>query len=67
MPIYEYKCLKCNYDFEHFNFSLKSIKKSDPLLCPRCSGKCEKKFPTGTTFILKGQGWYKTDYGHKRE
>ena len=57
MPIYEYKCTKCNEQFEEIQkFS------DDPLnKCKSCGGKL-KKLITNTSFVLKGSGWYVTDY-----
>jgi len=57
MPIYEYKCTKCNKQFEL------NRKITDPLLteCKVCGGKL-KKLISSTSFILKGSGWYVTDY-----
>lgn len=57
MPIYEYKCLKCEEEFE-------VIQKmsDDPLTeCKSCGGEL-KKLITNTSFVLKGGGWYVTDY-----
>ncbi len=34
MPIFEYKCKKCNHNFEEFVFS--SATSSDELPCPVC-------------------------------
>lgn len=60
MPIYEYKCLQCNHEFEAMQkFS------DDPLdTCPDCGGKV-KKVISHSTFQLKGSGWYLTDYAKK--
>ncbi|MBI5675275.1 MAG: zinc ribbon domain-containing protein [Nitrospirae bacterium] len=57
MPIYEYKCTKCNKQFEV------NQKMADPLLteCRVCGGKL-KKLITSSSFVLKGGGWYVTDY-----
>lgn len=57
MPIYEYKCTKCNEEFEVMQ------KISDDLLteCSSCGGEL-KKLITSTSFVLKGGGWYVTDY-----
>lgn len=57
MPIYEYKCTKCNEQFEVIQkFSDEPLKK-----CKSCDGKL-KKLITNTSFVLKGSGWYVTDY-----
>ncbi len=60
MPMYEYRCLSCGLEFEklqHF---------SDPPIttCEACGGQV-KKLISQTSFILKGTGWYVTDYGRK--
>jgi len=57
MPIYEYKCTKCNEQFE-----VMQKMSDDPLTeCTKCGGEL-KKLITGTSFVLKGGGWYVTDY-----
>ena len=57
MPIYEYECLDCGKQFEVFQkFS------EDPLSrCHDCGGHVHKLI-SRTSFILKGTGWYATDY-----
>lgn len=57
MPIYEYVCLKCGKEQEIIQkFS------DDPLkTCPVCKGEM-KKLISNTSFVLKGSGWYTTDY-----
>jgi putative FmdB family regulatory protein len=60
MPIYEYKCLKCGEIFEVFQ------KLSDPP--PKshtCGSRRVQRVMSRTSFILKGTGWYITDYGRK--
>ncbi len=57
MPIYEYECLDCGKQCE-------VIQKFDdePLSsCPDCSGHMHKLI-SHTSFVLKGTGWYVTDY-----
>jgi putative FmdB family regulatory protein len=60
VPIYEYQCRKCH--------DVKEViqKLQDPPLrkCPSCGGKLEKMMSPGA-FVLKGTGWYATDYGVK--
>lgn len=60
MPIYEYQCRKCHEVKEAIQ------KFQDPPLrkCPSCGGKLEKMVSPGA-FVLKGAGWYQTDYGNK--
>lgn len=58
MPIYEYKCYNCDYEFEVFQkMSESSISK-----CPKCEEDKVKRLISNTSFHLKGTGWYKTDY-----
>jgi len=62
MPIYEYECLNCGDISEAFQkFSDKPLTS-----CPKCSGNL-KKIISNTSFVLKGTGWYKTDYATKQE
>ena len=57
MPIYEYKCQQCNKCLEIMQ------KFSDAPLstCADCGGEM-KKLISNTSFVLKGSGWYVTDY-----
>lgn len=57
MPIYEYKCLNCGKDHE----IMRKITDKPLLKCPDCGGKM-KKMISNTSFVLKGTGWYATDY-----
>ncbi len=59
MPIYEYKCNKCGV-FE----VMQGIKEASLRKCPTCEGKVERQISRGS-FILKGSGWYATDYAKK--
>ncbi|MBW2569283.1 MAG: zinc ribbon domain-containing protein [Deltaproteobacteria bacterium] len=47
MPIYEYKCEKCNHSFEKLVFS--SDKKV--VICPKCNNKDVKRLLSSTCFI----------------
>jgi len=60
MPVYEYECLSCGKRHEVMQ------KFSDLVLteCPVCKGKL-KKLISNTSFVLKGSGWYVTDYARK--
>jgi len=57
MPVYEYKCIKCG---EQFEVTQKIT--DDPLTdCNICGGEL-RRLITNTSFVLKGSGWYVTDY-----
>lgn len=61
MPIYEYQCQECG---EHLE-KMQRIT-ADPLkTCPACGEDTLKKLISQTSFVLKGGGWYVTDYGGK--
>src|SRR6266403_2106533 len=57
MPTYEYECLKCPRVFEVRQ------RITEPALetCDRCGGPIHRLL-SATPFILKGGGWYVTDY-----
>ena len=58
MPIYEYKCSKCEHQFEMIQrFSDNPIE-----ICPACNKKSVKKLVSAPSFRLKGGGWYETDF-----
>lgn len=60
MPIYEYRCQDCDYAFER----IQKFSDSPIDTCPTCSGFV-KKLISRSTFHLKGDGWYVTDYARK--
>ena len=58
MPIYEYKCSKCEHQFEVIQrFSDNPVES-----CPECNEKPVKKLVSAPSFRLKGRGWYETDF-----
>lgn len=60
MPIYEYRCDDCGELFEKIQkFTDEPLKK-----CELCGGKAHRII-SKSTFILKGTGWYVTDYASK--
>jgi putative FmdB family regulatory protein len=60
MPIYEYECLSCSERKEVLQrFSDEPLK-----TCPVCGGEM-KRLISNSSFILKGSGWYLTDYARK--
>jgi len=58
MPIREYKCTKCGDTTE----VIQKINEKPLEICSKCGGKLEKLI-SNSSFVLKGSGWYKTDYG----
>ncbi len=60
MPIYEYRCGKCGHEFEEWQ------KITDPATarCSECGGEAGRLI-SNTSFVLKGTGWYATDYARK--
>lgn len=61
MPIYEYRCRACDNVFEEWQ---KDFKEREPG-CPSC-GEPAERLISHTSFILKGGGWYVTDYCGKK-
>src|SRR5215475_284035 len=57
MPTYEYECLKCRRVFE-----IRQRISEPPLtVCDACGGQV-RRLLSAAPFILKGEGWYVTDY-----
>lgn len=63
MPIYEYHCKKCNYQFEQ----LQKITDDVLVICPKCGQNSLQKMVSQTSFTLKGTGWYVTDFKDKKK
>lgn len=63
MPIYEYECKKCNATFEAMqSVSAKPLKTCNGLGCnDKDNGKVHR-LVSASGFILKGSGWYTSDY-----
>ncbi len=62
MPIYEYECQKCKKHHE----VMQKITDKPLSKCPDCAGKL-KKMISNTSFVLKGTGWYATDYASDKK
>ncbi len=60
MPVYEYRCEKCGAEFEVSEKITAPFKRK----CRFCSGKAVRLI-SASSFILKGSGWYVTDYARK--
>jgi putative FmdB family regulatory protein len=63
MPIYEYQCEACGHSLE----ALQQL--SDPLLkkCPDCGKPKLRRLLSAPMFLLKGSGWYETDFKSDKE
>ena len=61
MPIYEYRCENCKYEFEELIFP------DEPPIedCPKCTKKEVRQLISTPSFSLKGGGWYSEHYGLK--
>jgi putative FmdB family regulatory protein len=59
MPTYEYQCDACENNFDEFQgINDKPLKK-----CPKCGkSKLRRVFGTGAAILIKGSGFYQTDY-----
>ena len=63
MPIYEYKCEKCNASFEAMQpVSAKPLKTCNGLGCNDKDNGRVHRLVSASGFILKGSGWYTSDY-----
>ncbi len=58
MPIYDYKCSKCEHQFE----VIQRLSDNPVESCPACNKKTVKKLVSAPSFRLKGAGWYETDF-----
>lgn len=58
MPIYEYKCQACAYEFE----CLQKISDGPLTDCPQCQKASLIKKISAAGFRLSGSGWYETDF-----
>ena len=57
MPTYEYHCDGCGRDFE-----VKQRISEEPLKTHDACGGAVRRLLSAAPFILKGEGWYVTDY-----
>jgi putative FmdB family regulatory protein len=59
MPTYEYRCDRCEHEFEQFQ----SITAPPLEKCPACGKRALRRLlGTGGGIIFKGSGFYQTDY-----
>lgn len=68
MPTYQYKCKECGEEFEYLQSMSDSPLTEWPSDVPRkcnCNAGVSKKIGLGGGVILKGTGFYETDYVKK--
>jgi putative FmdB family regulatory protein len=61
LPIYEYECQSCG-DVQEV---MQKLSDPPPTDCPACHKGPLVKMISRTAFILKGEGWYVTDFRDK--
>ena len=61
MPIYEYKCSDCGFEFE----TMHGINETPKLKCENCESKNVVRMMSPGAFVFKGSGFYATDYKAK--
>lgn len=61
MPIYEYACQSCGHALE----ALQKLSDAPLVDCPECGRPELRKLVSAAGFVLKGSGWYATDFRDK--
>jgi len=61
VPIYEYRCDDCGHELE----VLQKISEPKLTTCPGCGKESLSKLVSASAFVLKGSGWYVTDFRDK--
>ena len=61
MPVYEYECGSCGGRFE----AVRKFSDPDLTICALCKAENIHKVLSAPAFVLKGSGWYVTDYPSK--
>jgi putative FmdB family regulatory protein len=61
MPIYEYACQSCGHELEQ----LQKLSDAPLVDCPECGRPELRKLVSAGGFVLKGSGWYVTDFRDK--
>ena len=62
MPTYTYACSKCGHSFDVFH----AMSATPKIKCEKCGASAKKQLGTGAGFILKGSGFYETDFKDKK-
>lgn len=61
MPIFDYQCTACGHTFD----ALQKVGEGALRKCPECGKLTLKKLLAAPNFVLKGTGWYQTDFRDK--
>jgi putative FmdB family regulatory protein len=66
MPLYEYKCPHCKTTIEKLQTGFTALN----IICRKCVAEDKKQIEmkrilSRSSFLLKGDGWYKDHYGLK--
>lgn len=61
MPIYEFECDGCHQVFE-----VRQKFSDAPPTSHSCGSTQVRRILSATSFVLKGTGWYATDYGTRK-
>jgi len=62
MPVYEYQCSACEFEFER----AQRISEAPVKKCPKCGKQKAKRLISRTSFVLKGGGWYGDLYASQK-
>lgn len=60
MPLYEYRCTSCGYQFE----KIQKFSDAPERVCPKCQGELVRPM-TAPALKFEGAGWYINDYAPK--
>jgi putative FmdB family regulatory protein len=63
MPIYEYQCESCGHHLD----ALQKVGDRPLRKCPDCGKPKLKRLLSAPMFLLKGSGWYETDFKSDKE
>jgi len=61
MPFYEYRCADCGHELE----AMQKISDAPLSDCPACAKPALVKRVSAAGFLLKGSGWYQSDFKDK--
>ena len=64
MPLYSYKCSECGFEDDYLERTIDQT--PFPKKCPKCDKDTFFRMVSkGTSFQLKGDGWYKPSVGNE--